>query len=203
MWQYTYQDELYHFGVKGMKWGIRKAIEKAGRASLGIRYANALDRDQKIQRKQNKLQTKNTDKANARINKLQQKRDKLQTLMNRSVKSLTAKEIEQGKRQYDIGKKVAKNLLKIGVSALAGGLIGDIATNGGIRIAEDVVKTTLGRWSQLNGVGNNVVITEVSKSFVKIGRWAIEMPDSTKEHLSRAMITAVDATGKATEFIKK
>ena len=25
MWQYVYTNELYHYGVKGMKWGVRKS----------------------------------------------------------------------------------------------------------------------------------------------------------------------------------
>lgn len=30
MWKYTYQDELYHYGVKGMKWGVIRTAEQLG-----------------------------------------------------------------------------------------------------------------------------------------------------------------------------
>lgn len=93
MWKYTYQDELYHYGIKGMKWGVRRTAAQLGhvikdKAKKGyqtvkrasdIHKANKrAEEAAKIARQRAKITNPKkltTEELNARIKRLQLEED--------------------------------------------------------------------------------------------------------------------------------
>lgn len=111
MWsyqQYPRPNDIVHFGVKGMKWGVRRERMKRAREAYALGRGNT-----RVERNINKVNLK-IDKKMGRgkdISNLELKRKKLKavqakikTLMKTKTKDLTSKELKMGAAQAIVGR---------------------------------------------------------------------------------------------------
>ena len=95
MWEYNYNDELYHYGVLGMRWGIRRS--KSGSSKLfGKKRKNEPEIHDDYKKAHDKKSVKSMSDAElkARNNRLQ---------MERQYATMTKK--------TNKGKKIVKSLI--------------------------------------------------------------------------------------------
>ena len=104
MWQYNYaisdedSDELYHYGVLGMKWGVHRARRKLNNSN-----ATNSDHDKAVKSLRN-----HRDKIMNKISKLNTKSDKLKKQQYRINTKLEPKAAKMERKANKLEKKVLK-----------------------------------------------------------------------------------------------
>ena len=127
------ENELYHFGIKGMRWGVRRyqnqdgSLTNAGKTRLKKGHASNEETDSS-----NKPSTKSSSTKTVKDmsdDELRQAINRLQ--LEQQYKNLSPKNVSKGKKfvdtvkndvlkpaAIDIGKQVAKSLMVKGVNSL-------------------------------------------------------------------------------------
>lgn len=108
MWVYS-NNELYHYGVPGMKWGVRKAYKQADKRDAAISRYSALDARAKAALA--KGRSGKAARLSKKANEYKTEADKYQSKLTKKVESRYAKAGEAaGKARYhkELGDKAYK-----------------------------------------------------------------------------------------------
>lgn len=118
MWKYDYTDELYHYGIQGMKWGVRHYQNKDG----------TLTNAGKKRRSKTEGWSDDAKEAN-RI-----KKKKIDEMSNAELRKIN--ERQQLERNYRQNNKsaIAKGIAIAGATAAAIGTLNNLYANGDIAI---------------------------------------------------------------------
>lgn len=188
--------ELYHYGVKGMKWGVIRWKDKLGYGRL---HKKSSKYESKIEKQ---LSKKHINEK--KLKKYKYKKDKIQKAMNLKYSDLTPEEKKQGARAYSKISKIAKGLGIFGLGVGVGALAQNIADNGGIRkefeSTDDIITND---WDIHHNpetkIGDKVDANALGRDALAIGKWIIPYGDYYYTN-GTANISSISDTGRVTGY---
>ena len=189
--------ELYHYGVKGMKWGVIRWKDKLGYGRL---HKKSSKYEAKIEKQ---LSKKHINEK--KLKKYKYKKDQIQKAMNLKYSDLTPEEKKQGARAYSKITKIAKGLGIFGLGVGVGALAQNIADNGGIRKefeANDDKTITYDydiHYNPETKIGDTVDANTLGRDALAIGKWVIPYGDYYYTD-GTANISSISDTGRVTGY---
>lgn len=120
-------EELYHHGVKGMKWGVRKKIEDAAksinRTSRAVSVANINERIASVKRSMERHDARSdrrTRSYKTRNVKFKARLERLKAMRDHKVGDLSPADIERGRSVYKTLKHTTLSVATTAAALVAG-----------------------------------------------------------------------------------
>ena len=112
MWTYNYTTELWHHGIMGMKWGIRRYQNPDGSLTIAgkIRYGNKNRLEASVNKKAAKLQRKYNDLTGKSIRQNNAAKDKTKEearkkdLKSKSISEMSSEELQAAINRINLEK---------------------------------------------------------------------------------------------------
>lgn len=181
IWQYNYGpvrgDELYHHGIKGQKWGIRRYQNEDGSLTDAgkKRYIGTGKRDRKYDM---------TADVRSRIRSAKGDTDKAISGVRKDAKKVQ----DHYDKQFDISDKIMKGRNLVGLTAgglASAGILGASTTVPGAALGVASVLGTVGLYTLSEVVRTNQAVSNRKYVYDNINRYADQTIEDIKSRAGR------------------